>query len=91
MAALNVLRRQLQQANKDVETLYTLKQEALDHPFQFLTDLKDKVYPRDEALVYGISLDIPNRKRDVVYPNFKRLLVHLPLTGQSIVIFPSIV
>ncbi|KAI7877531.1 hypothetical protein K492DRAFT_209607 [Lichtheimia hyalospora FSU 10163] len=42
VAALNVLRRQLQQANKDVETLYTLKQQALDHPFQFLTDLKEK-------------------------------------------------
>ncbi|CDH49551.1 hypothetical protein RO3G_11876 [Lichtheimia corymbifera JMRC:FSU:9682] len=42
VATLNVLRRQLQQANKDVETLYSLKQEALDHPFQFLTDLKEK-------------------------------------------------
>ncbi|KAI8338239.1 hypothetical protein BC941DRAFT_513220 [Chlamydoabsidia padenii] len=39
---LNVLKHQLQRANKDIETLTRMKKEALEDPFGFVLDLKSK-------------------------------------------------
>ncbi|KAG2219801.1 hypothetical protein INT45_001133 [Circinella minor] len=39
---LNLLRHQLKKANQDIDTLNTLKKEALDKPYDFLVDLKEK-------------------------------------------------
>lgn len=41
---LNILRRQLAQANKDVELLQELKKDALERPYEFLSELKSKVF-----------------------------------------------
>jgi hypothetical protein len=38
---LEILRRQLERATKDVDKLKTLKQEALDEPFAFIANLKN--------------------------------------------------
>ncbi|KAI9496641.1 hypothetical protein BDB00DRAFT_808170 [Zychaea mexicana] len=40
--ALNLLHHQLKKATKDIETLNKLKREALDNPYDFLVDLKEK-------------------------------------------------
>ncbi|KAI8149730.1 hypothetical protein BJV82DRAFT_663012 [Fennellomyces sp. T-0311] len=42
LSALNLLRHQLKRATKDVETLTTLKKQALENPYEFVADLKDK-------------------------------------------------
>ncbi|KAI9271550.1 hypothetical protein BDA99DRAFT_433354, partial [Phascolomyces articulosus] len=40
--ALNLLRHQLKKATQDIDTLNTLKKEALENPYEFLVDLKEK-------------------------------------------------
>ncbi|KAI9317384.1 hypothetical protein BX666DRAFT_1936765 [Dichotomocladium elegans] len=61
VAALNVLRQQLQIATKDVETLCTLKEDALKRPFEFLAELKQKKsrrrVPKLQKIAYVPTID----------------------------------
>ncbi|KAG0189179.1 ZZ-type zinc finger-containing protein 3 [Apophysomyces sp. BC1034] len=59
--ALHVLRHQLKQATRDVETLTTLKVEAMAQPFEFVADLKRKKtrkrVPRLQKIVATPDID----------------------------------